>query len=121
MLDKIQIDYVEELTKLSPFKYITVRYAASIPRVHFHFIQDVLLPDDLTNVNDEHPVLCAAADLILDHTLLTGLVKFEDKKFDSKVKTKNFRPSLELTESRANIDFDALKLNVRFVTGSNSV
>ncbi|CAI2166467.1 8487_t:CDS:10 [Funneliformis geosporum] len=131
MLDKIQIDYVDELTKLFPFKYTTMRYAVSIPRVHFHFIQDVLLPDDLTNVNDEHPdirtrydltdtILCAAADLIFDQTLLTGLVKFEDKKFDSKDK-KNFRPSLELIESRANIDFDALKLNVRFVAGSNSV
>ncbi|RIA94532.1 hypothetical protein C1645_873391 [Glomus cerebriforme] len=132
MLDKIQIDYVEELTKLFPFKYTTIRFAASIPRIHLHFIQDVLLPDDLTNVNDEHPgvrtrydltdtILCAAADLILDQTLLTGLIKFEDKKFDNKDKTKNFRPSLELIESRANIDFDTLKLNVRFVTGSNSI
>ncbi|CAG8439893.1 14436_t:CDS:10 [Funneliformis mosseae] len=131
MLDKIQIDYVDELTKLFPFKYTTIRYAVSIPRVHFHFIQDVLLPDDLTNVNDEHSdirtrydltdtILCAAADLIFDQALLTGLLKFEDKKFDSKDK-KNFRQSLELIESRANIDFDALKLNVRFVAGSNSV
>src|SRR5205814_1987088 len=104
---------------------------ASIPHVHLHFIQDVLLPDDLTNVNDEHPgvrtrydltdtILCAVADLILDQTLLTGLLKFEDKKFDSKDKSKNFHPSLELIESRANIDFDALKLNVRFVS-SNSI
>ncbi|CAB4400532.1 unnamed protein product [Rhizophagus irregularis] len=132
MLDRIQIDYVKKLTNLISFKYTTVRFAASIPRVHLRFIQDVLLPDDLTNVNDEHPgirtrydltdtILCAAADLILDQTLLTGLIKFEDKKFDNKDKIRNFRPSLELVESRANIDFDTLKLSVRFVTGSNSI
>jgi hypothetical protein len=132
MLDRIQINYVKELTELISFKYTTVRFAASIPRVHLRFIQDVLLPDDLTNVNDEHPgirtrydltdtILCAAADLILDETLLTGLIKFEDKKFDNKDKIRNFRSSLELIESRANIDFDTLKLSVRFVTGSNSI
>ncbi|GBB97022.1 hypothetical protein RclHR1_00290020 [Rhizophagus clarus] len=132
MLDRIQIDYVKELTKLISFKYTTVRFAASIPRVHLRFIQDVLLPDDLTNVNDEHPgirtrydltdtILCAAADLILDQAILTGLIKFEDKKFDNKDKIRNDRSSLELIESRANIDFDTLKLSVRFVTGSNSI
>ncbi|CAG8645156.1 2250_t:CDS:10, partial [Gigaspora margarita] len=100
MFDKMQIDYVGELTKLFPFKFSTTIFGVSIHKVHLHFIQDVMLPDDLTNANDEYPsvrarydltdtILCAAADLIL--------------------------------ESGANLEFNSLRLNVRFVTGSNTI
>ncbi|CAG8636738.1 44617_t:CDS:2 [Gigaspora margarita] len=100
MFDKMQIDYIGELTKLFPFKFSTTSFGVSIHKVHLHFIQDVMLPDDLTNANDEYPsvrarydltdtILCAAADLIL--------------------------------ESGANLEFNSLRLNVRFVTGSNTI
>ncbi|CAG8717853.1 15082_t:CDS:2, partial [Dentiscutata heterogama] len=55
MFDKMQMDYVGELTKLFPFKFSTTSFGVSIHKVHLHFIQDVMLPDDLTNVNDEYP------------------------------------------------------------------
>nr|CAG8529135.1 11787_t:CDS:10 [Entrophospora candida] len=116
MLDVMQMHYIGELTRLFPFKYKTISFAISIPQVYLQFIQDVLLPGDLTNANDEHPgirtrydisdtTLCAMAEIILVQTLLTGLGKPKQ--------------SLEIIESRANLDFDYLKLNVIFVAESN--
>ncbi|CAG8497267.1 4277_t:CDS:10 [Ambispora leptoticha] len=131
MLDYIQIDYVGDLTKLFPFKYTTTKFAVSIPRVTLHFIQDVLLPDDLTNVSDEYSsirtrydltdtVLCAA-DIVLEQSLITGLVKFEDTNFHVKDKNENFEHTFKLVESRVCLDFETLKLNVHFVAGSNPI
>ncbi|CAJ0830181.1 10799_t:CDS:10 [Entrophospora sp. SA101] len=116
MLDVMQMHYIGELTRLFPFKYKTISFAISIPQVYLQFIQDVLLPGDLTNANDEHPgirtrydisdtTLCAMAEIILVQTLLTGLGKPKQ--------------SLEIIESRANLDFDSLKLNVIFVAEPN--
>ncbi|CAG8634606.1 24795_t:CDS:10, partial [Dentiscutata erythropus] len=132
MFDKMQMDYVGELTKLFPFKFSTTSFGISIHKVHLHFIQDVMLPDDLTNVNDEYPsvrarydltdtILCAAADLVIDKILMNGLIKFQNKNFDCKENLKNFERSLKLVESGANLEFNSLRLNVRFVTGSNTI
>ncbi|CAG8440113.1 7211_t:CDS:10 [Ambispora gerdemannii] len=131
MLDYIQVDYVGDLTKLFPFKYTTTQFAISIPRVQLHFIQDVMLPDDLTNVSDEYAsirtrydltdtVLCAA-DIVFEQSLITGLMKFEDTSFHVKDKSKNFEHTLKLVDSRMCLDFEALKLNVHFVAGSNPI
>ncbi|KAF0504813.1 fermentation associated protein [Gigaspora margarita] len=132
MFDKMQIDYVGELTKLFPFKFSTTSFGVSIHKVHLHFIQDVMLPDDLTNANDEYPsvrarydladtILCAAADLVIDKILMNGLIKFQNKNFNHKENLKNFVRSLKLIESGANLEFNSLRLNVRFVTRSNTI
>ncbi|KAG9285770.1 hypothetical protein G9A89_013195 [Geosiphon pyriformis] len=125
MLDHIQIDYVGDITRLFPFKYTTTRFAISIPFVHFHLIQDVLLPDDLTNLTDEHPsirtrydltdtILCTA-DFVLEQSTLRGMLKYEDTNFEVKDKTKNVEPKLKLLESKICLDIESLKLNVRLV------
>ncbi|CAG8534527.1 10421_t:CDS:10, partial [Acaulospora colombiana] len=130
MLDMMQRDHVGELTRKFLFKYTTTRFTASIPRVHLQFIQDVLLPDDLNTTNEEHPgvrtrydptdtTLCAVADLILDRCQISVMVKLVDENF--KNKSDRTSPSFKLTESKLILDFDSLKLNVRFVTGSNSL
>ncbi|CAG8628570.1 7631_t:CDS:10, partial [Cetraspora pellucida] len=132
MFDKMQMEYVGELTKSFPFKFSTTSFGLSVHKVHLHFIQDVMLPDDLTNVNDEYPsirarydltntTLCAAADLVIDKISMNGLIKFQNKNFDSKEKLKSFEQPLKLVESGANLDFNSVRLNVRFVTGSNSI
>ncbi|CAG8495544.1 5827_t:CDS:2, partial [Racocetra fulgida] len=132
MFDKMQMDYVGELTKSFPFKFSTTSLGLSVHKVHLHFIQDVMLPDDLTNVNDEYPsvrarydltntTLCASADLVIDKVLMNGLVKFQNKNFGSNEKLKSFERPLKLVESGANLDVNSLRLNVRFVTGSNSI
>src|SRR5438874_1357964 len=148
MLDVMQMDYISEITHQFPFKYNTISFAISIPQICLNFIQDILLSDDLTNINDEHPgiqtkydlsdaILCATAEIILDQILLTGLVKFEDKNYNNnsnndnngngngngsgsgsncnnaKKKPRKFKKqSLEIIESRVNLDFDSLRLNV---------
>ncbi|CAG8771092.1 6821_t:CDS:1, partial [Acaulospora morrowiae] len=93
---------------------------------------DVLLPDDLNTTNEDHPgirtrydltdtTLCAVVDLILDQCLTSGLVKLVDENFKNKNKSVRGLPSIKLSESRFNLNLDSLKLNVRFVTGSNSL
>ncbi|KAF0369743.1 fermentation associated protein [Gigaspora margarita] len=111
MFDKMQIDYVGELTKLFPFKFSTTIFGVSIHKVHLHFIQDVMLPDDLTNANDEYPsvrarydltdtILCAAADLVIDKILMNVLnISLERLKLKwtggINMKTNNFSFDLE--------------------------
>ncbi|CAG8500632.1 1907_t:CDS:10 [Paraglomus brasilianum] len=130
MLDAMQIDYISKLNSITLFEYDTARLVASIPKIHLHFIQDVLLPDDLTKVIDENSsirtrydltdtMLCTA-DLVLERTLFTGLLKFKDVKFDKNA-GKNTEPDWHLDELRTNLELDALKLNVRFVTATKSV
>src|SRR6185369_327214 len=63
--------------------------------------------------------LCTA-DLVLERTLFTGLVKFKDAKFDKNT-AKNTEPDWHLNELKTNLELDALKLNVRFVTATKSV
>ncbi|RUS13796.1 hypothetical protein BC937DRAFT_94764, partial [Endogone sp. FLAS-F59071] len=130
MLDTTQMNYMGQLTRYLTDKYTSTRFFVSVPKLHCHFIQDVMLPDDLTKANEDQTmirtrydlsdtVLCSA-DVILDQVVFFGSVKFQDMAFDQSGRTVA-ESSLKLLESRAHLDFNGLSCKVRFVSSSSLV
>ncbi|KAI9269315.1 hypothetical protein BDA99DRAFT_348390 [Phascolomyces articulosus] len=125
MLDLLQIEYVGQLTRYLTDQFVCTRFAVSLPKTHFHFIQNVMLPDDLpsykdgkSHINtqyDERDAMLCSADVILDSFSMIGSVKFEDEAYDEKQKSVA-ESKLVLRESRVHIDVGDLECKVQYVS-----
>lgn len=124
MLDTLQIDYVGQLTRYLTERFVCTRFAVSLPGTHFHFIQNVMLPDDLPSYKDgrtyiktqydsEESMLCSA-DVVLRDFSMIGSVRFEDLAYDEKKKSVA-ESKMVLRESRVHIDLGHLNCKVYYV------
>ncbi|KAI8143386.1 hypothetical protein BJV82DRAFT_92680 [Fennellomyces sp. T-0311] len=124
MLDSLQIEYVGQLTRYLTDQFVCTRFAVSLPKTHFHFIQNVMLPDDLPSYKDGKPhiktqydergtMLCSA-DIIMDDFSMIGSVKFEDEAYDEKKKSVA-ESKMVLRESRVHIDMGDFECKVQYV------
>ncbi|KAI8360778.1 hypothetical protein BD560DRAFT_491673 [Blakeslea trispora] len=125
MLDAIQIQYVEQLTRYLTDQYICTRFAVILPQTYLHFIQNVTVPDDLpsylhgesvvkTQYNPEDTVLCSA-DVFMNEFHMIGSVKFEDYAFAEK-KNKVAESNIVLQESRVHIDVGDMGSTVQYIS-----
>lgn len=122
MLDSMQMEYVGQLTRYLTDQFVCTRFAVSLPYTHFHFIQNVLLPDDLPSYKDgiktkydpDDTMLCSA-DVFLNDFSMIGSVKFQDLAYDEK-KRSVAESKLVLKESRVHIDLGALHCKVQYVS-----
>ncbi|KAI9475562.1 MAG: hypothetical protein EXX96DRAFT_506047 [Benjaminiella poitrasii] len=128
MLDALQMEYIEQLTRYLTDQYICTRFAVILPETYLHFIQNVTMPDNLpsykhedgnesfvkTQYNTEDTILCSA-DIFLNDFRMIGSVKFEDYAFAEK-KTKVAESNLVLQESRVHIDMGDMGATVQYVS-----
>jgi hypothetical protein len=125
MLDALQMEYIEQLTRYLTDQYICTRFAVILPQTYLHFIQNVTVPDDLpsykhgesfvkTQYNPEDTVLCSA-DIFLNDFRMIGSVKFEDCAFDEK-KKKVAESNIVLQESRVHMDIGDMGSTVQYVS-----
>ncbi|KAI7885245.1 hypothetical protein K492DRAFT_204108 [Lichtheimia hyalospora FSU 10163] len=128
MMDSLQIEYVGQLTRYLTDQFVCTRFAVSLPNTHFHFIQNVMLPDDLPSYKDgtsyinhkydeEGSMLCSA-DIFLEDFSMIGSVKFQDEAFDEKKKSVA-ESRMALMESRVHIDLGSLECKVQYVSERN--
>ncbi|KAI9492938.1 hypothetical protein BDB00DRAFT_872979 [Zychaea mexicana] len=126
MLDALQIEYVGQLTRYLTDQFVCTRFAVSLPKTHFHFIQNVMLPDDLpsykdgkshikTQYDEQDATMLCSADVILDSFSMIGSVKFEDEAYDEKQKSVA-ESKMILRESRVHIDVGDLECKVQYVS-----
>jgi hemerythrin len=125
MLDALQMEYIEQLTRYLTDQYICTRFAVILPQTYLHFIQNVTVPDDLpsykhgesfvkTQYNPEDTALCSA-DIFLNDFRMIGSVKFEDCAFDEK-KKKVAESNIVLQESRVHMDIGDMGSTVKYVS-----
>ncbi|KAI8065374.1 uncharacterized protein B0P05DRAFT_589949 [Gilbertella persicaria] len=125
MLDSIQIEYIEQLTRYLTDQYICTRFAVILPQTYLHFIQNVTVPDELpsylhgesivkTQYNAKDTVLCSA-DIFLNDFHMIGSVKFEDYAFAEK-KNKVAESNIVLQESRVHIDVGDMGSTVQYIS-----
>ncbi|EPB81388.1 hypothetical protein HMPREF1544_11901 [Mucor circinelloides 1006PhL] len=125
MLDALQMQYIEQLTRYLTDQYICTRFAVILPQTYLHFIQNVTVPDDLpsykhgesfvkTQYNPQDTILCSA-DIFLNDFRMIGSVKFEDYAFDEK-KKKVAESNMVLQESRVHIDVGDMGSTVQYVS-----
>lgn len=125
MLDALQMEYIEQLTRYLTDQYICTRFAVILPQTYLHFIQNATVPDDLpsykhgesfvkTQYNPEDTILCSA-DIFLNDFRMIGSVKFEDYAFDEK-KKKVAESNMVLQESRVHIDVGDMGSTVQYVS-----
>ncbi|KAG0173076.1 hypothetical protein DFQ30_008982 [Apophysomyces sp. BC1015] len=125
MLDSLQIEYVGQLTRYLTDQFVCTRFAVLLPQTYLHFIQNVMVPDDLpsykhgqshikTQYDLEHTLLCSA-DIFLNGFRMIGSVKFQDFAFDEKQRSVA-ESKLVLQESRVHIDVDKLGCKVQYVS-----
>lgn len=125
MLDALQMEYIEQLTRYLTDQYICTRFAVILPQTYLHFIQNVTVPDDLpsykhgesfvkTQYNPQDTLLCSA-DIFLNDFKMIGSVKFEDYAFDEK-KKKVAESNMVLQESRVHIDVGDMGSTVQYVS-----
>lgn len=125
MLDALQIEYVGQLTRYLTDQFVCSRFAISLPGTYFHFIQNVMLPDDLPSYKsgqsrvktkyDLKDTLLCSADVFLKDFCMIGSLKFQDMAYDEKKKSVA-ESKLVLRESRVHIDFDSLGCKVQYVS-----
>ncbi|KAI8987036.1 hypothetical protein BDB01DRAFT_849190 [Pilobolus umbonatus] len=125
MLDVLQIDYIEQLTRFLTNQYITTRFAVILPQANLRFIQNVTVPDDLTSYkheesfikthyNTEDTVLCSV-DINMKEFSATASVKFADYAFDEKQK-RVVESNLVLQESRVHVDVGEIGSTVKYIS-----
>lgn len=125
MLDALQMEYIEQLTRYLTDQHFCTRFAVILPQTYLHFIQNVTVPDDLpsykhgesfvkTQYNPEDTVLCSA-DIFLNDFRMIGSVKFEDCAFDEK-KKKVAESNIVLQESRLHMDIGDMGSTVQYVS-----
>ncbi|CEI88715.1 hypothetical protein RMCBS344292_03093 [Rhizopus microsporus] len=125
MLDALQMEYVEQLTRYLTNQYLCTRFAVVLPETYLHFIQNVTMPDDLpsykhggsvmkTQYNSKDTILCSA-DIFLNSFHMIGSVKFEDYAFDEK-KKKMAESNIVLQESRIHINADEMGATVQYIS-----
>ncbi|KAG1054268.1 hypothetical protein G6F43_003711 [Rhizopus delemar] len=125
MLDALQMEYVEQLTRYLTDQYICTRFAVVLPETYLHFIQNVTVPDDLpsykhgssivkTRYNTEDTVLCSA-DIFMNNFQMIGSIKVEDYAFDER-KKKVAESKIVLQESRVHIHTDEIGATVQYVS-----
>ncbi|KAI8885057.1 hypothetical protein K501DRAFT_284510 [Backusella circina FSU 941] len=125
MLDALQMEYIEQLTRYLTAQYICTRFAVILPQTYLHFIQNVTVPDGLpsykygesfvkTQFNSEDTVLCSA-DIFLNDFRMTGSVRFEDFAFNEK-KKKVAESNMVLLESRVHIDVGNMGSTVEYIS-----
>lgn len=128
MMDSLQIEYVGQLTRYLTDQFVCTRFAVSLPNTHFHFIQNVMLPDDLPSYKDgtsyinhkydEKDSMLCSADIFLEDFSMIGSVKFQDEAFDEKKKSVA-ESRMALMESRVHIDLGSLECKVQYVSERN--
>ncbi|KAI8376427.1 uncharacterized protein BYT42DRAFT_386187 [Radiomyces spectabilis] len=125
MLDSHQIEYIGQLTRYLTHQYICTRFAVLLPRTYLHFIQNVMIPDDLpiykhgqshikTQYDFQNTILCSA-DVFLQDFRMIGSVKFQDLAFDEK-QVSVAESKLVFQESRVHIDTGKLGCKVRYIS-----
>ncbi|KAI9251058.1 hypothetical protein BY458DRAFT_559573 [Sporodiniella umbellata] len=125
MLDSLQMEYVEQLTRYLTDQYICTRFAVVFPETYLHFIQNVTIPDDLpsykhggsvvkTQYNTKDTVLCSA-DIFINDFHMIGSVKFEDYAFDER-KKKMAESKIVLQESRIHLHMGDVGITVQYVS-----
>jgi hypothetical protein len=125
MLDALQMEYIEQLTRYLTAQYICTRFAVILPQTYLHFIQNVTVPDGLpsykhgesfvkTQYNTEDTVLCSA-DIFLNDFRMTGSVRFEDFAYNEK-KKKVAESNMVLLESRVHIDIGNMGATVEYIS-----
>ncbi|KAI7863888.1 hypothetical protein BDF14DRAFT_1972429 [Spinellus fusiger] len=128
MLDSLQMDYIAQLTRYLTDQFIHSRFAVLMPQIYLHFIQDVMIPDDLptykhgqshinTKYDQENALLCSA-DIALENFNMVASFKFQDFAFDEKQKSVA-ESKLVLQESRVHIDLGKLGFKVRYISHQN--
>ncbi|KAF7732780.1 hypothetical protein EC973_000053 [Apophysomyces ossiformis] len=125
MLDSLQIEYVSQLTRYLTDQFVCTRFAVLLPRTYLHFIQNVVVPDDLPSYKhgqshiktqyDLDDTLLCSADIFLNGLRMIGSVKFQDFAFDEKQRSVA-ESKLVLQESRVHIDIDRLGCKVQYVS-----
>lgn len=128
MMDSLQIEYVGQLTRYLTDQFVCTRFAVSLPNTHFHFIQNVMLPDDLPSYKDgtsyinhnydEKDAMLCSADIFLEDFSMIGSVKFQDEAYDEKKKSVA-ESRMALMESRVHIDLGSLECKVQYVSERN--
>lgn len=128
MMDSLQMEYVGQLTRYLTDQFVCTRFAVSLPNTHFHFIQNVMLPDDLPSYKDgtsyinhkydEKDSMLCSADIFLEDFSMIGSVKFQDEAFDEKKKSVA-ESRMALMESRVHIDLGSLECKVQYVSERN--
>ncbi|KAL0077339.1 hypothetical protein J3Q64DRAFT_1665618 [Phycomyces blakesleeanus] len=126
MLDSLQIEYIAQLTRYLTDQFICSRVAILMPRTYLHFIQDVMIPDDLpvykhgqSHINtkyDQEDALLCSADIVLEKLYMICSFKFQDFAYDEKQKSVA-ESKLVLQESRVHIDIGKLDCKVRYISG----
>lgn len=125
MLDALQMEYVEQLTRYLTDQYVCTRFAIVLPETYLHFIQNVTVPDDLpsykhggsivkTQYNTKDTVLCSA-DIFINDFHLIGSVKFEDYAFDER-KKKMAESKIMLQESRIHLHMGDIGSTVQYIS-----
>ncbi|KAI9029541.1 hypothetical protein CLU79DRAFT_810102 [Phycomyces nitens] len=126
MLDSLQIEYIAQLTRYLTDQFICSRVAILTPKIYLHFIQDVMIPDDLpaykhgqSHINtkyDQEDALLCSADISLEKLYMICSFKFQDFAYDEKQKSVA-ESKLVLQESRVHIDLGKLDCKVRYISG----
>ncbi|KAI9320168.1 hypothetical protein BX666DRAFT_2151466 [Dichotomocladium elegans] len=128
MMDSLQIEYVSQLTRYLTDQFVCTQFAVSLPSTHFHFIQNVMLPDDLPSYKDgrshisaqydEKDTTLCTADIFLKDFSMIGNVKFQDEAYDEK-KRSVAESKMVLRESRVHIDLGNLECKVQYVSAGH--
>lgn len=125
MLDALQMNYIEQLTRYLTNQYISTKFAVILPHMYLRCIQNVVIPDGLpsymdgeafikTQYNLEDTVLCSG-NIFLNNFKLIGSVKFEDYAYQEKM-DKVAESNLKLQELRLHIDLENMGSTVQYVS-----
>ncbi|KAI8885811.1 hypothetical protein K501DRAFT_331672 [Backusella circina FSU 941] len=126
MMDSIQMEYVEQLTKFLTTQYNSTRFAVILPETYIHFIQNATMPDGISsykhgesfndsNSNNAHEGILCSAELLLKDTRLMGAVKFEDVAFGER-KKKISESDMKLRELRIDLGIRHIGSTVQYIS-----
>ncbi|KAI8069940.1 hypothetical protein BC940DRAFT_271416 [Gongronella butleri] len=131
MLDSSQIKYVDQLTRLLTDKFICTRFAVLLPSTRLHFIQNVMVPADLSSYKykhqshlealqqDEEDKMLCAANVFFDDLKLIGGVTFQDYGFEAKDQPVA-ESRLLLDESRVHVSIGTMGCQVHYITAGDA-
>ncbi|ORX46568.1 hypothetical protein DM01DRAFT_1364417 [Hesseltinella vesiculosa] len=127
MLDSCQISYVDQLTRLLTDQFVCTRFAVLLPSTRLHFIQNVMVPADLSSyrgtqshlkpLQDQQDKMLCAADIFFDEFKMIGGVIFQDYGFDNKQQS-IAESHLLLDESRVHVSVGTMGCQVHYIPGA---
>ncbi|KAJ3287854.1 hypothetical protein HK104_008423, partial [Borealophlyctis nickersoniae] len=118
IIDSVQLDYMEEIMRVFKYRYSATSLLFSTPKMHIQSIQDMMLPDAATFLNDEtnmgirtryelsDAVLCSF-DIIVAQVVARVFWNMENPNV-------TMRES-KLVEAKLHLDVDSIKMNLRFM------